>query len=284
MDALQSGTVPPQNIQPDGLNPHRSGSYLVVYEQKLGDFVLEFDYKLSKGCNSGVFLRVSDLNNPVQTGIEVALDDTRRGDDRDSGGFHGLVAPHVYAQKPAGQWNHMTITAQGPRLAVSLNDTEVSSINLDLWTKQGKRPDGRSRFKDRAVARMARTGYLGFQDLGGDCWFKNIVLKRITGGFGEKDQRSRGYHASGTVIVRPSSRPTFNSSSVSSTSTAFCLGSSVPHISHRDKVGIHGQPRRLAFLRMELAGRQVIAPDDRRERFGIVGHGGHIVGISATAW
>ena len=24
---------------------------------------------------------------------------------------------------------------------------------------------------------MARSGYLGFQDLGGDCWFKNIVLK-----------------------------------------------------------------------------------------------------------
>jgi hypothetical protein len=166
-----------KNIQRDGLNPHGTGSYLVVYEQKLGDFVLDFDYKLTSGCNSGVFLRVSDLNNPVETGIEVALDDTRRDDDRDSGAFYGLVPPTVYAQKPAGQWNHMTITAQGPKLAVSLNGTEVSSINLDLWTVPGKRPDGSvHRFKNREVARMARTGYLGFQDLGGDCWFKNIVL------------------------------------------------------------------------------------------------------------
>ena len=173
--------LPPHNIQPDGLNPHRSGSYLVVYEQKLGDFVLDFDYKLTKGCNSGVFLRVSDLNNPVQTGIEVSLDDTRRGDDRDSGGFRGLVAPHVYAQKPAGEWNHMTITALGPRLAVSLNETEVASIDLDLWTQKGKRPDGSDHaFKDLTVARMARSGYLGFQDLGGDCWFKNITLTTIT--------------------------------------------------------------------------------------------------------
>ncbi len=62
----------PRHIQPDGLNPHGTGSYLVVYEQKLGDFVLDFEYKLSKGCNSGVFLRVSDLNDPVHTGIEVA--------------------------------------------------------------------------------------------------------------------------------------------------------------------------------------------------------------------
>jgi hypothetical protein len=175
--------IPPLNIQPDGLNPHRSGSYLVVYDQKLGDFVLDFDYKLTEGCNSGVFLRVSDLNNPVQTGIEVALDATRRGDDRDTGAFYGLVPPTVYAQKPVGEWNHMTITAQGPNLAVSLNAIEVSSINLDLWTLPGKRPDGSDhRFKDRAFAGIARTGYLGFQDLGGECWFKNIILNRNTGG------------------------------------------------------------------------------------------------------
>jgi serine/threonine protein kinase len=170
--------LPPQNIQHDGLNPHSTGSYLAVYDQKLGDFVLDFDYKLSKGCNTGVFLRVSDLNNPINTGIEIALDDTKWGDDRDSGALHGLVAPKVYAQNPSGQWNHMTITAQGPRLTVSLNDREVSSINLDLWTLPGKRPDGSvHQFKNLAIAHMARTGYLGFQDLGGDCWFKNIVLK-----------------------------------------------------------------------------------------------------------
>jgi hypothetical protein len=169
--------VPPQNFQADGLNPHRTGSYLVVYEQKLGDFQLHFDYKLSRGCNSGVFLRVSDLNNPVHTGIEVALDDARHDDDHDSGALNGLVAPTIYAQKPSGEWNHMTITALGRRVAVSLNGTEVTSVDLDLWTVPGKRPDGSDHsFKDMIVGRLARFGYVGFQDLGGDCWFKNIVL------------------------------------------------------------------------------------------------------------
>jgi serine/threonine protein kinase len=171
--------VPSKSIQPDGLNPHGTGSYLVVYEQKIGDFVLDFDYKLTKGCNSGVFLRVSDLKNPIYTGIEVAIDDIRRGDERDSGGFYGLVAPTVFAQKPASEWNHMTITAAGPLLAVSLNGTEVSNIHLDLWTVPGKRPDGTDhKFKNLAVAKLARSGYLGFQDLGGNCWFKNVVLRK----------------------------------------------------------------------------------------------------------
>jgi hypothetical protein len=71
----------------------------------------------------------------------------------------------------------MTITAQGPRLAVSLNGAEVSTIDLDLWTIPGKRPDGFDhKFKNAAVASLARRGFLGFQDLGSDCWFKNIVL------------------------------------------------------------------------------------------------------------
>jgi Domain of Unknown Function (DUF1080) len=174
--------VPSQNIQADGLNPHLSGSYLVVYEHRLGDFQLDFDYKLSRGCNSGVFLRVSDLTNPVHTGIEVALDDTRRDDDHDSGALNGLVAPTVYAQKASGEWNHMTITAAGPRLAVSLNGTEVTTVDLDLWSVRGKRPDGSDHgFKDMIVAQMARAGYVGFQDLGGDCWFKNIVLRNRAG-------------------------------------------------------------------------------------------------------
>jgi hypothetical protein len=179
---LFDGTpLAPEHIQPDGLNPHQTGSYLVVYEQPLGDFVLDFDYKLSQGCSSGVLLRIGDFNDPINTGIAVALDDTRRGDDHDSGAFHGLVAPRSFPQKPAGQWNHMTITARGAKLAVSLNSTEVSSINLDLWTVVGKRPDGSDHgFKNRTIAHMARTGYLGFQNLGGDCWFKNVALTGAT--------------------------------------------------------------------------------------------------------
>jgi hypothetical protein len=118
------------------LNPHGTGSYLVVYEQKLGDFVLEFDYKLSKGCNSGVFLRVGNLADPVHTGIEVALDDTIGIGNSygDSGAFYGLVAPAVNAQKPAGEWNHMMITAAGADMSVSLNGIEVARIDLDEWS------------------------------------------------------------------------------------------------------------------------------------------------------
>ncbi len=165
-------------VQADGLNPHGTGSYLVVHETKVGDFVLDFDYKLSKGCNSGVFLRTSDLRNPVNTGIEIALDDTTGHGLHDSGALYDLVAPSENAQKPAGEWNHMSITAFGPKIAVVLNGKEVSKINLDEWNEPGKRPDGsRHKFTKVAIGKLPRIGYFGFQDHGSDCWFKNVRIK-----------------------------------------------------------------------------------------------------------
>ena len=140
---LSSKRPPPRkHVQPEGLNPHGTGSYLVVYRHKVGDFILDFDYKLSRGCNSGVFLRVGDLDDPVNTGIEVSLQDTMGQGDEDPGAIYGMVAPSIYVQKPSGQWNHMTITAQGPVIAVSLNGQGVSRIDLDDWNVPGKRPDG----------------------------------------------------------------------------------------------------------------------------------------------
>jgi serine/threonine protein kinase/WD40 repeat protein/tetratricopeptide (TPR) repeat protein len=175
--------LPRSHVQKDGINPSGTGSYLVVYQEKLSDFVLECDYKLSKGCNSGVFLRVSDLTDPVRTGIEVALDDTKGQGFTDSGAFYGLVAPEVNAQRPAGKWNQMTITAQGPEITVVLNGSLVSSINLDEWTVPGKRPDGLNHtFKNVAISTLARTGYVGFQNLRGNCWFNQIRLKKLSPG------------------------------------------------------------------------------------------------------
>jgi hypothetical protein len=172
--------LPKANVQADGLNPHDSGGYVVVHEKPHGDFVLDFDYKLSKGCNSGVFLRVGDLKDPVMTGLEIAIDDTKGTGMHDPGAFYDLVAPTTNTQKPRGEWNHMTITAKGPKIAVELNGETVSKIDLSQWTEPGKRPDGSNhKFSNVAIKDLARPGYLGFQDHGSNCWYKNVRIKDL---------------------------------------------------------------------------------------------------------
>lgn len=172
--------LPRANVQPDGLNPHNSGGYLVVYEHPYRDFVLDFDYKITPRCNSGVFLRVGNLKDPVMTGLEVAIDDTTGTGMHDPGAFYDLVPPRVQAQKPAGQWNHMTVTAQGPKIVVVLNGQEVAQLDMDEWTEPGKRPDGsKHKFDNVRIKDLNQVGYFGFQDHGSDCWYKNVKLKEL---------------------------------------------------------------------------------------------------------
>jgi len=172
--------MPKDNVQEDGLNPHKSGGYIVVHDQKHEDFVLDFDYKLSKGCNSGIFIRVGDLKDPVMSGIEVAIDDTTGHGFHDSGAFYDLVKPEKNAQKPQGEWNHMTVTAKGPKIDVVLNGETVSKIDLNEWPDAGTRPDGsKHKFTKVAMKSMIRGGYLGFQDHGQDCWYKNVKVKDL---------------------------------------------------------------------------------------------------------
>ncbi|WP_165066689.1 3-keto-disaccharide hydrolase [Paludisphaera rhizosphaerae] len=171
--------LPEKFIQDGAINPHGTGSYIVVYEEKLGDFVADFDYKLSAKCNSGVFVRVNNLKDPVNTGLEIAIDDTTGKGLHDSGAVYDLVAPKSNAQKPVGEWNHMTITAKGPSIKVQINGTEVTTINLDEFNEVGKRADGSDhKFKKVAIGKLDRTGWFGFQDHGQDCWYKNITIKQ----------------------------------------------------------------------------------------------------------
>ncbi len=168
------------NVQDDGLNPHNSGGYIVVHEKPHNSFILDFDYKLSKGCNSGVFVRVGELKDPVMTGLEIALDDTTGTGYHDTGAFYDLAGTKVNAQKPAGEWNHMTVTAKGPKITVNLNGQDVSSIDLDAFDKPGKRADGTNhKFKNVTIKDFNRAGYLGFQDHGKDCWFKNVKIQDL---------------------------------------------------------------------------------------------------------
>jgi hypothetical protein len=169
--------VPPANAQADGLNPHGSGGYIVMYEEPVRDFILDFDYKLSKGCNSGVFFRVGKADDPVMTGIEVALDDTTGTGMHDSGAFYDLVKTTRNTQKGAGEWNHMTIEARGAKVSVRLNGETVATLDHDAFAETGKRPDGSShKFNGVAIKNLNQKGYLGFQDHGQDCWYKNVKL------------------------------------------------------------------------------------------------------------
>jgi len=180
---MTSSEKPSKRPVEDGcINPHKSGGYMVIHEKTWGDFVLSFDFKISKGCNSGVFVRTFPLTpRPGKdvgfNGIEIAIDDTTGTSFHETGAVYDLVKPTKNAMKPAGEWNRMVVTCDKNLIRVELNGERVTEMNLDQFPEKNKRPDGSMHKFDVAYKDHPRTGYFGFQDHGKDCWYKNVKVK-----------------------------------------------------------------------------------------------------------
>ncbi len=170
------------NIEDGTINPHKSGNYVTFAKERYANFVLTCDFKISKGCNSGIFIRTDDPKDPVQTGIEIQVYDTagkEKPSKNDSGAIYDLVAPTKNTMKPAGEWNHIEITCDKNKIKVVLNGEAIADMDLDQWTEAGKHPDRSKNKSKKAPKDFARDGQLGFQDHGQACWYKNIKLKKL---------------------------------------------------------------------------------------------------------
>ncbi len=177
-------TLPTSHVQDGSLNPHPC-DYMLIYEKPLDDFVLTLDFKISPKCNSGIFVRTWPLTpRPGKdigfNGLEVAIDDTREAGFHDTGAIYDLVEPSVNAMKPVGEWNHAKITCDRNLIEVEINGQVVTRMDLDQWTEPNKRPDGSDHKFDVAYKSHPRRGYIGLQDHGGNCWYRNIKLKPLT--------------------------------------------------------------------------------------------------------
>lgn len=141
----------------------RYDAYLWTQEA-YGNFILSLEYKIPKEGNSGIFVRVGDVVNPVDSGIEIQINDTHGKEKvgpHDCGGVIGTVGPSKNMAKPAGEWNRMIVTCQGTRLQVALNGERIVDVQLDQTSR----------------AHCPPTGAIGLQDHGVPLEFRNVRIK-----------------------------------------------------------------------------------------------------------
>lgn len=181
---------------PGAIWSDRDGILTATEDQNLwtkathGDCVLDFEFKLEPGTNSGVFLYNSDETNWMPASVEIQICDDRAAKWQEKpanwrcGAFFGHQAASKSTVKPAGEWNRMTLTAQGPNITVVLNGEVVNEINLTRW-KDGKlNPDGSEKPKwlqGEPWSEMPRKGRIGFQGrhAGAGIEFRNLKLLRL---------------------------------------------------------------------------------------------------------
>jgi hypothetical protein len=153
------------------------------------NFILDLEFKLEPGGNSGVLVYCSDLQNWIPNTIEIQLLDDASPKwanippNWKCGGIFGHSVPLKSAVKKAGEWNRMTIRCQGPLISVLLNGELVTDVNLKDWKSGKKSPDGSDivDFEPRPLAEMATKGRIGLQGAHGGIptHFRNLKIKLL---------------------------------------------------------------------------------------------------------
>lgn len=179
---VENGELTVKREDPDG--QEHNLDYLWT-ENAYGDFILELEFKVIEGTNSGVFFRTSDIMDPVWTGLEVQVASShgQRGLSKTStaGAVYDLKEPNQNAINPPGEWNTYRLKCEGSRIQVWLNDEHVVDMDIARWTEAHMNPDGTPNKFPTPGAAFAREGHIGLQDHGKPVWYRNIRIKPLDG-------------------------------------------------------------------------------------------------------
>lgn len=153
------------------------------------NFVLDFEYKLDPAANSGVVIYCSDKKNWIPNSIEIQLlDDYADQWCKDpaykkNAGIYGHLAPKVQNVKKAGEWNRMTIWAEGKHIRAVNNGELVIDTDISAWTSAKTNPDGTPipPWLSKPLAELPTKGFIGFQGKHGNArpYFRNVRIKEI---------------------------------------------------------------------------------------------------------
>jgi hypothetical protein len=111
------------------------GSGFLVSPMSYGNFQMRVEIWVDPDANSGVFIRCQDPNKiGAATCYEVNVYDKREGQEYRTGGIvdHAKVLNKVDA---GGKWNTLEITAQGPKLTVSVNGIRTAETESKVFAK-----------------------------------------------------------------------------------------------------------------------------------------------------
>ena len=176
----------------------------IIFAKKFKNFEMKFDWKISKGGNSGVFYLAREVTTKKEDGtvqyepIYISspeyqvLDnanhpDAKLGKDnnRQSASLYDMIPAVPQNQKPFGEWNSGSIMVYQGTVDHGQNGENV--VEYHLWTPQWTELLQASKFSQEKwplafellnnLGGPNHEGYIGFQDHGNDVWFRNIRVK-----------------------------------------------------------------------------------------------------------
>lgn len=156
----------------------------VMTKEAFGDFELSFEWKISKGGNSGVIYRVGlGESASYRTGPEYQVLDNIDAKDNKLGNHLAGSLYDIGAEAPrdlvkaVGEWNQSRLIVKGWKVEHWLNGKQV--IAIDLASPEGKAAIAKSKFKDWPKFASLSKGHIAFQDHGDVVSYRSIKVREL---------------------------------------------------------------------------------------------------------
>lgn len=176
----------------------------LIFAHQFQNFILELEWKVSKGGNSGIFYLAKEIAVKQEDGSlryepiylsspeYQVLDNANHPDaflgvdgNRQSASLYDMIPAKPQNQKPFGEWNKARIMVYKGTVVHGQNDANV--LEYHLWTPKWTEMLQNSKFSAEAwpigfellndCGGAEHKGYIGIQDHGDDVWYRNIRIR-----------------------------------------------------------------------------------------------------------
>ena len=154
------------------------------------DFILDLDFQNADGTNSGVIVHATDIVEWIPNSVEIQIADdyskqwSKASPTWQCAAIFGRKPATNKSLKPAGEWNHFTITCKGKMISIVLNGTLVNECNMDDFTSSKVNPDGSNvpSWLKNPMSTLALRGHIGLQGkhAGAPIYFRNVKVFKLS--------------------------------------------------------------------------------------------------------
>jgi len=159
----------------------------IVTDKQYDNFILAWDWKISKGGNSGVLYHVIESAKypvPYLTGPEYQLiDDVNFGQPLEEwqkcGADYAMYLPdksklHI---KPAGEWNSSKIVFDNGHVEYWMNGEKT--LEFESWSPDWFKRKNSGKWENAPEYGLSSSGVICLQDHGYPAWFRNIKIREL---------------------------------------------------------------------------------------------------------
>ena len=166
----------------DGTLHRKAKAGDIMTDKEYENFVLDFEWTIAKGGNSGVKYKFDKYNVGGWLGCEYqVLDDKNSAEGKrtkhEAGSLYDIIPPSRFVLRKHDQVNKGRIMVMNDRIRHYLNGVKV--VDIRVGSKDWEKRLAESKFKDTPDFGAISGGRLMVQDHGDEVWFHKMVVREI---------------------------------------------------------------------------------------------------------